>query len=103
LTRLASILLLFTFTALATGSVEYLHNLQHVPGHLATAGDGDGKHHDDSNCDIHRQLHAPALAAQWLPTLILLGLFVAFLTLLAPRLTPQRSLERIACRGPPAC
>jgi hypothetical protein len=99
--RLASILLLLAFAALASGALEYLHNT-HSEDALHDGGGGTPRH-DDSNCDVHRQLHAPALAAHWLPTLVLMGLFVAFLTLLAPRLAAQRTLERIACRGPPAC
>jgi hypothetical protein len=33
--------------------------------------------------------------------LVCLGLLVAFLTLLAPAMTPQRIALRIDCRGPP--
>jgi hypothetical protein len=103
--RFASILLLAAFAALATGGVEYLHNLQHTDATTHASLAGDRPHfprHDDSNCDVHRQLHMPALPAQWLPLLILLGLFVAFLTLLSAQLAPQTALVSAACRGPPA-
>ena len=43
------------------------------------------------------------LAAGWVPVLVCLGLFAAFLTVLSPRLTPQRVPPRTDCRGPPAC
>jgi hypothetical protein len=105
--RPCAILLLCAIAALASGALEYLHNAQHLSHHADSAAT-DGlqspapERHDDSNCALHRRLHMPAMAAQWVPLLIFLGLFVAFLTLLAPRLAPQRALASIACRGPPA-
>jgi hypothetical protein len=105
--RASAILLLCAFAALASGALEYLHNAQHQAHHDHAAAHGldappPAHHHDDSNCDLHRRLHMPAVAAQWVPLLIFLGLFVAFLTLLSPRLAPQRALVSVACRGPPA-
>ena len=41
------------------------------------------------------------LSVGWVPLLICLGLFVAFLTLLTPQLASQRVAIRIDCRGPP--
>jgi hypothetical protein len=125
--RLAPILLAISFTLLGSGTLEHVHNLDHAardaaaanegpegPGHACDAAhghahDADGNHHpgvpghDESNCDIHAQLQAPLLAARWVPLLVCLGLFVAFLTLLSPRLTPQRVPLRTDCRGPPIC
>jgi hypothetical protein len=112
--RLASILLLLWFAALGAGLLEYVHNLQHeaddarAAALLARATSPAGQHapaaptHDDTNCPIHLQLHMPLLAAGWVPLLVCLGLFVAFLTLLAPRLISHRCPARIDCRGPPA-
>src|SRR5207237_7381835 len=100
--RIAAIVLLLAFTGLATGAVEHLHNLQHAHDDAATVNPSapPGRpHHDESNCDFHRQIHLPAIAAAWVPLLVLLGLFVAFLTCLAPELAPQRAPARPACRG----
>ena len=126
--RFGSILLAISFTLLGSGALEHVHNLDHAardaacaaheapegPGHACEAAPGhpDGAHgdhpapapgHDESNCDIHAQLQAPLVAAGWVPVLVCLGLFVAFLTLLSPRLTPQRVPLRTDCRGPPVC
>jgi hypothetical protein len=57
--------------------------------------------HDESNCFVHAQLHIARILVGWVPLLVLLGLFVAFLTLIAVPLISQRQLFRIDCRGPP--
>lgn len=112
--RLASILLLLWFAALGTGVLEYVHNLQHeaddarAAAMLAPTRSPIGQHapvapvHDDTNCPIHAQLHMPLLTAGWVPLLVCLGLFVAFLTVLASPLVSHRCPARIDCRGPPA-
>jgi hypothetical protein len=108
---LPHILLLLAFGALGTGALEYLHNAEHrrEDAREAAAAVAAGRPvkpqplHDESNCDLHAQLHVPLLAAGWVPLLVCLGLFVAFLTLLAPPLVSQRPLLRLDCRGPPAC
>ena len=33
--------------------------------------------HDESNCEVHAQLHIPLMAAAWVPVLILLGLVLS--------------------------
>ena len=109
--RAASILLLLCYAALGTGVVEFLHNLEHEREDAAIAavamaeGRPVDQHpiHDESNCKFHSLLHAPMLAAGWVPILICLGLFVGFLSLLTPELISQRAPLRIDCRGPPAC
>ena len=126
--RSATILLALSFALLGSGAAEHVHNLDHAArdaalalherSHHACEGahkhaghDDDHDHHhpapapghDASNCDIHAQLQAPAIAAGSVPVLVCLGLFVSFLTLLSPRLTPQRVPPRTDCRGPPAC
>jgi hypothetical protein len=108
--RALTFLSLLWLILLGSGAVEYIHNLQHaredaaVQEAFAKAGMPvpDIPDHDDSNCDIHAQLHFPLLPIAWVPLLIGLGLLVAFLTLLAPRLVSQRVPARIDCRGPPA-
>jgi hypothetical protein len=109
LKKLASILLLACFLALGTGTLEYLHNLQHAEQDAredaaakASGQPVDEHHHDDSNCQVHAQLHMPFTGgAGWLPILVFLGLFVAFLTLLDTPLIPRLTPARIDCRGPP--
>ena len=59
--------------------------------------------HDESNCPVHAQLHLPFIAGGWVPLLVCLGLFVAFLTLLPASLVSHRPPLRPDCRGPPSC
>jgi len=104
LRRFSAIFLLLGFLTLGTGLLENLHLQTHLQEHAATKiTHGDPGHSDpaDGNCNLCLQLHIPTLSAGWVPLLICLGLIVAFLTQLAPRLTPQRIASRIDCRGPP--
>jgi hypothetical protein len=107
--RLASILLLLTFLGLGSGALDYLHELQHArEDAIADArAQADGRpvvphHHDESNCETCAQLHIQFVFVRWTPTLICLGLFVAFLTLLDTPLISRLAPARIDCRGPPA-
>lgn len=104
--RLPSILLLLCFLALGTGLALYLHDLQHDRADAAAVTGSKRSHHapihDENNCQFHAALRAPALSQGWTPLLISLGLFVGFLTLLAPPLLSQQRWARIDCRGPPA-
>ncbi len=106
--RLAAILLLLCFAGLGSGAMEYLHDLQHAAedaredAMLAKGGLPPARHHhDESNCEFCAQLHMPFMSAGWVPLLICLGLFVAFLTLLDTPLIPRAIPARIDCRGPP--
>ena len=102
--RATSILVLLGLLALNSGAVEYLHNRDH--DHAAApagAPEDDRHHHDESTCQIHAVLGSPLIASGWTPLLVCLGLFVAFLTSLPQTLAPRRHVERIDCRGPPAC
>ena len=106
--RLAAISLVLCFLALGSGVAAFLHNLNHarqdaVAASAATAAGQPVQHrnHDDSNCDTHLQLHMPLLSAAWVPLLICLGLFVAFLTLLPAPLISRRAPTHFDSRGPP--
>lgn len=102
--RFASILLLLGFVTLGTGLLENLHLQSHLQEHQRTKlAQDDTNHSDPSACDCQLclQLHLPTISAGWVPLLICLGLFVAFLTLLDPSPMPQRAAVRIDCRGPP--
>ena len=109
--RIASLVVILCFAVLGTGALEYVHNLEHEleDANLeAVSVKGPGHEqappvHDESNCAVHAQLHIPVLSGGWVPLLILLGVFVAFLSQIAPRWTPVRWCLRIDCRGPPAC
>jgi hypothetical protein len=102
-------LLTLSFLALGTGGFEFLHNLQHARedaeisalAEKANRSTPGPVHHDESNCLIHFQLHLPMIFAGWVPLLVSVGVFVAFLTLLAATLVSQRPLLRLDCRGPP--
>ena len=108
--RFAAILLAACFAALGTGVLRYAHDAAHA---YADAHGSDGAvhapdhdhvppHHDETNCEVHALLNAPIVGPGVVPALVLLGLFVAFLTLLAPRPVRARVLARIDCRGPPS-
>ncbi|MDB5318757.1 MAG: hypothetical protein JWN40_388 [Phycisphaerales bacterium] len=103
--RFTAILLLIGFVALGTGLLESLHLRTHLLEHAqAKAARTDQQQQpipSDDDCELCAQLHLPKLDAGWVPLLVCLGLFVAFLTLLTPPLARQRVLVRIGCRGPP--
>ena len=112
--RISAAILVVCLLAIGTGLAECLHNLDHAIEDAAAitsrSSSTDGSkpvlrpiHHDESNCRVHALLRAPALSSGYVPLLVCLGLFVAFLTQLTPPLLPQRAVFRIDCRGPPAC
>ena len=114
----APTLLVACFLALGSGALRFAHDAQHAREDAARAAcaeagvggerhshgrDHHHRHHDDSNCALHALLGAPLLALGAVPVLVQLGVFVAFLTLLAPPLARLRLPARIDCRGPPPC
>ena len=107
--RLPAIVLAFCFLLLGTGTLEYLHNLDHAREDAKEAAIAkaaglpvhEAPEHDETNCPVHAQLHMPTLPVAWVPLLIFIGLFVAFLTMLAPTIALQPAFARIDCRGPP--
>jgi hypothetical protein len=107
--RWAAILLLLVYAGLGSGALEFVHNAQHLAEdarEIVRAFDAGAQAphapvHDDSNCPVHSRLHTSSLAVASVPLLICLGLFVAFLTLMAPSIRAQRVLFDISCRGPP--
>lgn len=107
--RVAAMLVILCYAAVGSGGMEYWHNLEHaaedaIPLQASADAGAPLDHppiHDESNCPVHAQLHLAALAVAWAPLLICLGLFVAFLSQLAPRCAGQRILFAIPCRGPP--
>ena len=109
--RLSAIFLACWFVALGSGALAALHDLQHDREDAAIAAadraagrpERDAPQHDESNCPVHAQLHLPFIAAGWVPLLVCLGLFVAFLTLLPAPGVSYRSPVRLDCRGPPSC
>jgi hypothetical protein len=95
--RAATILLIVLFAALGSGAMLHVHNED--AGHH---DDAQHQHHDERNCLVHALLGGPMLLDGVTPLLVCLGLFVAFLTLLASQPAPQKVLARLDCRGPPA-
>lgn len=117
--RFWAILLLCAVAAVGSGALRYAHDMLHAPGaaHAHEHGhhhghDHPGGHdeptlpaplHDESTCVIHALLKLPMLGGGFVPLLVCLGLFVAFLTLLPT--TPVRSRRPLLLldrRGPPA-
>jgi hypothetical protein len=104
--RLPAILLLIAFAALGSGLLEDLHLRTHLAQGAAAVEKGIGiaslDHADGDGCELCANLHVGRISGGFVPVMICLGVFVAFLTQLAPRLAPQRVAARIDCRGPPA-
>jgi hypothetical protein len=108
--RVIAIFLGLVFAALGSGALNWLHDRAHdrqdAIADARLAGEGQTGHHrphDESNCDLHALLRAPITSTAWVPLLVFLGIFVAFLTQLAPSPLNQPTLCWIDCRGPPAC
>ncbi len=100
--RLPQVVLTIVFLALGSGALGHIHNLDHQNEHEHAAGEPHPVP-DESNCDLHAQLHLPLLTGGWVPLLVCLGLLVAFLSLLNSPLTSRQLLLQLDCRGPPAC
>jgi hypothetical protein len=98
------------FLATGTGLVEYAHDAVHDQedaelGAWYTPDFSHSNHpspwHDDSNCEIHAQLHLPLITTPVVALLICAGLFIAFVSQLARVPVLTRLPVRIDCRGPP--
>jgi hypothetical protein len=98
--RVAAMVLAVSFLCLGTGLLRYAHDAAHARED-ANKTVPDPRPHDETNCDLHARLSAPMTAAPVLPALVLLGVFVAFLTLLPTPVAHLRLPGRIDCRGPP--
>ena len=104
--RLVTTFLLLTFAAIGSGSLHRVHALAHEQEDAAAGAahhedQTPGPAHDESNCQIHLMLGAPIISAGWVPLLVVLGVFVAFLSQLPTHVVRQFALVRIDCRGPP--
>lgn len=109
LKRAASTILLAWFLALGTGTLQYLHNLQHAAEDTcqdavdkAAGKPVEQHHHDEGNCPTHASLFFAFFFEGWTSYVICLGLLFAFLILLDARQLPRLLPLRIDCRGPPA-
>lgn len=99
--RFPAILLLLGFAALGSGTMQRLHYLDHELHDAHCRGEQDRPAHDDSNCDLHRQLHLPLIVAV-LPPLSLAPQRLAEPPRIAQVLSfEQRIPTRHDCRGPP--
>ena len=100
--------------ALGSGALRFVHELSHAAADAHVhAGpgdhDADPDHHplhlpvhDPADCFTHAQLNLPMLQAGYVPLLVCLGLFVAFLTSMPVPVRSRRPVLRLDCRGPPA-
>jgi hypothetical protein len=107
LRRLTAILLLAVFAATGSGLVQFLHLEEHASHAVSAKATGSAvgnpipPGHDEDNCLSCLTLHTQFSSGHAMPLLVCLGLAVAFLTMLSPRLTAQAIPVRIDCRGPP--
>ena len=106
--RISAILLVVAFIGIGSGALSWVHELAHaaedsrMAAALPTdAGDRGKVPHSENNCNLHAILRAPLASTHWVPLLVLIGLFVAFVSQLSPSLVSHRLLDRIDCRGPP--
>jgi hypothetical protein len=98
--HVAAIVLAMCFLGLGSGLLRFTHELEHAHDHDR---DHDHHPHDASNCEVHALLNAPLAVTPVVTLLVHLGVFVAFLTLLATPVARLRLPGRIDCRGPPSC
>ncbi len=100
--RFGASILIVAFAALGSGLLLHVHNAAHAAEHAHV--EGDAHEHppiDTSTCDLHGKLTLPMLSAGFMPALIALGLFIAFLTQLTPAWDSAFAHIRLDCRGPP--
>ena len=122
---------MIAFAALGSGALRYVHELAHAAEdahRLAAhehhdAGDEAGHEDDDepgsshnphpghehsplgdpADCFVHAKLNLPMLQGGYVPLLVCLGLYVAFLTSLpVPAVRSRRPSLRLNSRAPPA-
>jgi hypothetical protein len=106
--RLASFILIASFLAWGSGTLMYWHNCEHAAEDAredaaikAAGGPVKPQEHDDSNCEVHAQLHMALLLTSWVPFVVCLGLLLGVLKLVCRILNPHPALICIDCRGPP--
>ena len=122
LRRFSSILLILAVAAVGSGVLRFAHEFAYAGAHAhahahADAGTAEHDHaeghapahapvhapvHNPADCFTHAQLNLPMLQAGYVPLLVCLGLFVAFLTAMPVAVRSRRPVLRLACRGPPA-
>jgi hypothetical protein len=101
--------LLLAVAAVGSGVLRFVHEQVHAhPHHDDARDERDGvpaqppASHDESNCLILALLKLPMLGDGVVPVFVLLGLFVAFLTLLPPPpVRSRRPALPLDARGPP--
>ncbi len=106
--RLTATFLVLWFAALASGGLQYFHELSHQREDAIedAAAVASGKpvaehHHDESNCQLCADLHMALMLTHWTPTISFAGMLLAILALAACLPVAQRVPARIDCRGPP--
>ena len=90
--RATGIFLIGVLLAVGSGGMLHIHNEAHS---------ADGQH-DESHCLLHAMMRGPMMSQGATPTLVCLGLFVAFLTMLVIEPASRQLIARLDCRGPPA-
>lgn len=110
--RIAAIFVIACTLLLSSGALSRVHEAAHaIEDQRALDASHDGSpapvvpaHHDDTNCFLHAQLlNTPFVPVGIMPILVLLGLFVAFLTQIPQSIERRFVADRIDCRGPPRC
>ena len=104
--RLPALLLVLTVAALGSGALRYVHELEHAARdahhHDAPDAPETPAHEDDSgNCFVHAKLNLPMLGGGYVPALVCVGTFVAFVMSPAVRILCRRPVLKLDSRGPP--
>ena len=110
--RLAGIFVIACTLILSSGALSRVHDAAHAiedqhaveASHEGSSSPSTPAQHDETNCFLHAQLLSTSIApAGIVPILVLLGVFVAFLTLIPQSIERRFVAHRIDCRGPPGC
>jgi hypothetical protein len=110
---MASIFVLLVMSLMASGTLQFLHELDHEREDAAADARLDGAPtspqpaksqphpHSHDDCGLCFQFRAPALAGSWTVLMLDSGEWVRYVSMLAISQRSQTSPMRPPCRGPP--
>lgn len=99
--RIAALLLLLAFVALASGLPQWTHRRDHDLQHLLSGKDQPAS--DENPCSLCLALHLPLTGASHAPALVDAGSVPSEIFHCTPGNTTNHPAALLPCRGPPAC